>query len=182
MALTKCKECGAAVSKTAAACPSCGAKQGGGSCGILAALIILLVIVLMVSGGGGGSSSPQPASASSGGAPPQNINWGVPADPTPAYMLVCNDTGERGISESDPRIARYQRAIDTIRSRFKISETMICDQTWVAVDTLRKKNLKTSAIEIMEGVVGLKDAEELGISYAEILASVMTIMQSKSAR
>ena len=182
MALTKCKECGAAVSKTAKACPSCGAKQGGGSCGILAAIIILLVIVLIVSVGGGGSSSSQSASVSSGCAPSHSINWGVPADPTPAYMLVCNDTGERGISDSDPRIARYQRAIDTIRFRFKISETMICDQTWVAADTLRKKNLKTSAIEIMEGILGLKEAEQLEISYAEILASVMTIMQSKSAR
>lgn len=97
-------------------------------------------------------------------------------------MMVCNDTGERGISESDPRITRYQTAINTIRTRFQMSETTICDQTWVAVDTLRKKNLKTSAIEIMEGVVGMKEAEQLGISYAEILAAVMTIMQSKSTR
>ena len=182
MALTKCKECGAAVSKTAKACPSCGAKQGGGSGGILAALIILLGIILALSGGGGESYSSETASVSSEDVPHQNINRGGPADPTPAYMLVCNDTGELGISDSDPRIARYQNAIDTIRTRFKISETVICDQTWAAADMLRKKNLKTSAIEIMEGVVGLKDAEELGISYAEILASVMTIMQSKSTR
>ena len=182
MALTKCKECGAAVSKTAKACPGCGAKQGGGSCGILAAILIFLVIVAMVTGGGRGLSSSRSSPTSSGDAPPQNINWSAPSEPTPAYMLVCNDTGERGISASDPRVTRYQRAIEAKRMRFKISETMIGDQTWTAVDTLRKKGVKTSAIEIMEGVVGMKEAEQLGISYAEILAMVMTIMQSSSPK
>ena len=182
MSLTKCKECGAAVSKTAKACPGCGAKQGGGSCGILAAILIFLVIVLMVTGGGGGSSSSRSASTSSGDAPPQNINWGAPADPTPAYMLVCLDNDERGISGSDPRIPRYQRAIDLLGTRFKISEKMISDQTWVAVESLRKQGVKTSAIEIMEGVVGMKEAEQLGVSYAEIVAMLMTIMQPKSTK
>lgn len=184
MALIKCKECGAAVSKSAKACPGCGAKRGVGVFGCLTAIIvfpILLIIVIAISGGGG-SSSPRSASSPRADAPPQSINWGAPVDPTPAYTLLCNDTGERGISDSDPRIARYQRAIDTIRARFKISETVIGDQTWTAVDTLRKKDLKTSAIEIMEGAVGIKEAEDLGITYAEILASVMTIMQFNSAR
>jgi hypothetical protein len=182
MALIKCKECGAAVSKSARACPGCGAKQGVGVFGCLAAIIIfpILVIVVIAISGGGGSSSPRSASTPSADTPAQSINWGAPADPTPAYMLVCLDTGERGISDSDSRIARYQQAIDLIGTRFKISEKMISDQTWVAVESLRKQGVKTSAIEIMEGVVGMKEAEQLGISYAEIVATLMTLMQPKS--
>lgn len=103
------------------------------------------------------------------------------ANHTPAYMLVCLDNGERGISGSDLRIARYQRAIDTVKDRFKIPENMVSDQTWVAVESLRKQGVKTSAIEIMEGVIGMKNAQELGVSYAEIVAMLMTIMQPKSA-
>ena len=96
--------------------------------------------------------------------------------------MVCLDTGERGISDSDSRIARYQQAIDLLETRFKISEKMISDQTWVAVESLRKQGVKTSGIEIMEGVVGMKEAEQLGVSYAEIVAALMTIMQPKSIR
>lgn len=184
MALTKCKECGAVVSTKAEACPRCGAKQVAVNSGYLSAIIIsaLLVVAVIAISGGGKSSSSRSFSISSGDAPTQSINWGVPAEPTPAYMLVCNDTGERGISASDPRIARYQRAIDAIRMRFKISETMIGDQTWTAVDTLRKQGMKTSGIEIMEGVVGMKEAEQLGVSYTEIVAALMTLMQPKSTR
>lgn len=69
-----------------------------------------------------------------------------------------------------------------MKVRFKLSETMVSDQTWAAVDSLRKQGVKTSAIEIMEGVVGLKEAQDLGVSYAEIVAMLMTIMQSKAAK
>lgn len=184
MSLTKCKECGAAVSTNATACPGCGAKQGDGSSGCLltTAIVAVVFIVVMAASGGGGSSSSRSSSLSSGEALPQNNAPVTHADHTPAYMQVCLDTGERGISDYDPRIARYQNAIDTIAKRFKISETMIGDQTWVTVDTLRKHGIKTSGIEIMEGVVSLKEADTLGVSYAEILASVATIMLSKSAK
>ena len=181
MALTKCKECGTAVSTNAKACPRCGAKQGVSTCGCLAAMLIfpfLVIIVIVISGGEG--SSPRPAPVSSRDAPPQKINWGVPADPTYAYKLVCLDSGERGISDSDPRILRYQQAIDELGTRFTISEQIISDQTWIVVESLRKQSVKTSAIEIMEGVVGMKETG--GISYAEIVATLMTLMQSNSKK
>ena len=59
---------------------------------------------------------------------------------------------------------------------------MICDQTWTATDTLRTRHINTSALEIMERVALMREAETLGLSYAEILASFMTIMQTKSVK
>jgi uncharacterized membrane protein len=182
MALTRCKECAAAVSTKATARPRCGAKQGASTSGCLITIFILVFIffVVIVLSGGRKSSASQSASIQSENTQHQNINWGAPENSTIAYKLLCLDTGERGISDSDYRIARYQEAIDTIRTRFKISESVIGDQTWTAVDTLRKMSRQTSAIEMMDGVAGIKGAEDLGISYTEILANVMTIMQSKS--
>lgn len=59
MALTTCKECNRPISKSAKACPTCGAKQGVGTCGCLAAILAVPVIFLiMLSVIGGGSSSP----------------------------------------------------------------------------------------------------------------------------
>jgi len=77
MALTRCKECGTAVSKTAKACPGCGAKRGIGACGCLAAIIILpfLVIFVLAISGGGGSSSPRSSSISSDDVLLQNSAW-----------------------------------------------------------------------------------------------------------
>lgn len=106
----------------------------------------------------------------------------VRADIKPAYMLVCLDARDRDIPESDPRVSRYQKAIDALEKSFKISEKMISDQTWVVVESLRKQGVKTSAIEIMEGVVGMKEAEKLGVSYAEIVATLMTLMQPKPVK
>lgn len=48
MALTKCKECGGLVSKSAPACPRCGAKRHVGACGCLAAILILPLLIIMV--------------------------------------------------------------------------------------------------------------------------------------
>jgi hypothetical protein len=169
MALTSCKECGASISKSVRSCPQCGAKRDGGSCGcllgVLAVPFIVLAVVAVL------DDSPRKERAA------------IPAaEPKPAYMLVCLDANERGISESDPRIARYQRAIDVLEDRFGISEKMIGDQTWVAVDTLRKKGVKTSVIDVMEAVVDIKEADELGVSYAEVLTMLMTIMDPESGQ
>lgn len=48
MALTKCKECGHQVSKTAKACPSCGAKIKHflDGCGVLLLVGIVLIVLL----------------------------------------------------------------------------------------------------------------------------------------
>lgn len=76
MALTKCKDCGAAVSKNAKACPGCGAKQGVGACGCLAAVIILFFLVIVMMGiSGGGSSRSHSASTSTGDSLLQNSSW-----------------------------------------------------------------------------------------------------------
>jgi hypothetical protein len=60
MALTTCKECNRPISKSAKSCPTCGAKQGVGTCGCIAGILavpVIFFIMLAVFGRNGGGSS-----------------------------------------------------------------------------------------------------------------------------
>ena len=59
MALKKCRECGAQVSTSAAACPQCGAPQSGGLPRGLTGLLILGFLIFVGVGLKGGNSDDQ---------------------------------------------------------------------------------------------------------------------------
>ena len=103
------------------------------------------------------------------------------AKPNPAYQLACIDAGKR-ISEADKRISKYQKAIDILEERYGLTETEIGDKTYFVVNKLKKKKIKTSVLEMLEAMVKLKEAKELGMSYDETIVTLSMTMEGDKNR
>lgn len=122
MAMTKCKECKAAISTKAEACPQCGAKRPKptSGCAMIMAIAIGLVFVVMLFRGCSDDSSPStPAITSSGAASraPAAPVKAPPPDPVAVLAeskATLNDIQSR-LKENDKSLKRYYGTTDQVK-------------------------------------------------------------------
>jgi len=95
-----------------------------------------------------------------------------------ARKLASLDAGKI-LPNDDPRLGRYKEVIERLMAIHKIPAEEIADVTWMFTDKLRKAGVKTSSVEMMEGIADLKEAKTIGVKYSECVALMYSMMAPK---
>ena len=93
-----------------------------------------------------------------------------------AYKLASLDTGDTNLNKESVVIMRYQKYLTLLSKRFEQSEEQIADQTWAVVKYLQKKDVKTTAIDLMKGAEKIENPKEMGMDYSSTIAAIATLM------
>lgn len=95
-----------------------------------------------------------------------------------AYKLASIDANEH-LNHDDRRIPQYKDALNSLTARFKLSETDIGDKTVFIVKKLKRNQINSSVLEIMQAVISMKESSDLGMSYDETLVILSRQMLNK---